>query len=157
MKDDEIRRAALRALIASRYGGIANHFANKVGKPASQINDMLASPPRKSFGAKIGRQFANTLGLDPLYFERAENAGTIPAANPVTEELEAPKKPSLAEKQDSGEKPGLLVIEQTKARYDFLSEEEMELISAWRNCNPQQREMIRLIVDQVAKNVEKTA
>ncbi len=51
----DIRRAVLRSLIDSRFNGVARQLALCVGRSEGQINDMLASPPRKSFGEKIAR------------------------------------------------------------------------------------------------------
>ncbi len=56
MNIQNIRRANLRALIQRQYHGVARHFSLAVDKPEGQINDMLADPPRKSFGERVARQ-----------------------------------------------------------------------------------------------------
>ena len=73
MTDANIRREVLRNLIATAYEK-PQRFADAVSKPASQINDMLADPPRKTFGDKIARQFEKKLGLPTFFFEDAANA-----------------------------------------------------------------------------------
>lgn len=59
----DIRRKALRKLIAERFGGVARQMAIACKKPEGQINDMLSTPPRKSFGEKVARQIEQALGL----------------------------------------------------------------------------------------------
>ena len=70
MATASIRRDVLRALITKQYGGIARQFAIAAKKPAGQINDMLATPPRKSFGEKVARQIEKELGLIDGYFDQ---------------------------------------------------------------------------------------
>ncbi len=59
----DVRRKALRKLIAERFGGVARQMAIACKKPEGQINDMLSTPPRKSFGEKVARQIEQALGL----------------------------------------------------------------------------------------------
>lgn len=59
----DVRRKALRKLIAERFGGVARQMAIACKKPEWQINDMLSTPPRKSFGEKVARQIEQALGL----------------------------------------------------------------------------------------------
>lgn len=75
----------------------------------------------------------------------------------ATGKLAAGEKLPWEEDQDLEKKRELLVVEQPQAKCDPLSAEEIDLISAWRNCNQEQREMFRLLVSQVAKNAEKAA
>jgi hypothetical protein len=72
MDISEVRRVALRRLIANRYEGVSRHLALASGKPERQINDMLSSPPRKSFGEKVARNLEQSLGLPPLFLDRIE-------------------------------------------------------------------------------------
>ena len=137
MKEDEIRRAALRRLIADRYAGITNNFATEVDKPASQINDMLATPPRKSFGEKIARQFEKKIGLPRFFFERTETVS-----------------PDCRENKSHSH---VLAMEIPQLSYNTLNNDEQALIVAWRNCNQDQRDMFRLLVSQVAKNFLRAA
>lgn len=65
MTESEIRCAVLRNLIDKSFNNTQLRFANRVEKPARQIADMLAIPPRKSFGHKIAREFEKKLELDP--------------------------------------------------------------------------------------------
>lgn len=50
--DAEVRRAVLRALV--ERDGLAV-VARRMGRPDRQINDMISTPPRKSFGEKVAR------------------------------------------------------------------------------------------------------
>lgn len=66
--DENSRLKATRArntidLIRHRFGGNYAAFARKVERSPSQINDMLADPPRKPFGEKLARSFEKQLGL----------------------------------------------------------------------------------------------
>lgn len=66
--DENSRQKATRAqntidLIKHRFGGNYAAFARKVERSPSQINDMLADPPRKPFGEKLARSFEKQLGL----------------------------------------------------------------------------------------------
>lgn len=56
MDIQETRRRVLRELIKTRNNGVVRQFASEIGKPDGQINDMLATPPRKSFGERVARQ-----------------------------------------------------------------------------------------------------
>lgn len=69
----DIRRAVLRSLIDSRFNGVARQLALCVGRSEGQINDMLASPPRKSFGEKIARSMEAALDLATGYLDDARN------------------------------------------------------------------------------------
>lgn len=69
----DIRRTVLRSLIASRFNGVARQLALCVGRSEGQINDMLASPPRKSFGEKIARSMEAALELAPGYLDDDRN------------------------------------------------------------------------------------
>ena len=88
MAPDEIRRAALKELIRTRYKGVARHLALDAGKPDGQINDMISNPPRKSFGEKVARQLEKRLDLPPGYFDRLghgyDSANPPAAAEPNT-------------------------------------------------------------------------
>lgn len=66
----DVRRQALRRLIATTFGGVARQMALACQKPERQINDMLATPPRKSFGEKVARNIEESLGLPPLYLDQ---------------------------------------------------------------------------------------
>lgn len=70
----EIRRAVLRELIKTQFDGVARQLAIAAKKPEGQINDMLSSPPRKSFGEKVARQIEVELKLAPGYFDQPSNA-----------------------------------------------------------------------------------
>lgn len=74
MDNAEVRRMALRRLIATTYGGVARQMALASGKPERQINDMLATPPRKSFGERVARQIENSLGLPPQSLDQPAEA-----------------------------------------------------------------------------------
>lgn len=56
-----IRRENLAALIEA-YGGTTS-LGDRVGKSPSQLGDMIAEPPRKSFGEKVARDIEEKLGL----------------------------------------------------------------------------------------------
>lgn len=73
MTSADTRRAVLRELIRTKFGGVARQLAIAAGKPEGQINDMLANPPRKAFGEKVARQLEQRLGLDPGYFDLPAN------------------------------------------------------------------------------------
>lgn len=70
----DVRREALRNLIANEYGGVVRQFAKAAGKPDGQINDMLSDPPRKSFGEKVARGLEAAVGL-PSGFLDAPRCG----------------------------------------------------------------------------------
>ena len=65
-----IRREALRDLIKHRYDGVARQLAIAAKKPAGQINYMLSTPPRKTFGEKVARQIEHEMGLEPGYLDK---------------------------------------------------------------------------------------
>ncbi len=57
-----LRRKALRTLIDDgRWAGNVTAFAKEVGKPQSQVQDMLDG--RKAFGEKVARQLESKAGL----------------------------------------------------------------------------------------------
>lgn len=72
MKLDDVemtaRRDRLRKHIDERYGGNVSAYARAVNRQPQQITDMLAEPPRKSFGEKIARALAIAEGIDPDFF-----------------------------------------------------------------------------------------
>lgn len=80
MANADSRRAVLRELIRTRYHGVARHLALAAGKPEGQINDMLSSPPRKSFGEKVARQMEEKLNLPAGYFDQPEGRQTSEAS-----------------------------------------------------------------------------
>lgn len=87
--DENSRQRATRAkntidLIKHRFGGNYAAFARKVERSPSQINDMLADPPRKPFGEKLARSFEKQLGLAH---------GTLDLEHPFPPELREPEGP----------------------------------------------------------------
>lgn len=86
------------ALIKSRFHGNNSAFARAVDRSASQINDMLAEPPRKPYGEKLARAFEVKLGLPPHTLdsentpppiaaeERKQYAAHLHAPLPVSDE-----------------------------------------------------------------------
>lgn len=66
----DIRRQRLRDLIRERYSNTARQLAVDAKKPESQINDMLANPPRKSFGERVARDLEQRLGLSNGFFDK---------------------------------------------------------------------------------------
>lgn len=58
------RRAELKKIVDHLGLSVV---ATKTGKPASQINDMIAG--RKSFGEQVARELEQKLGLAPLQFD----------------------------------------------------------------------------------------
>lgn len=71
MKINEIRRLRLRQVIDSApFNGSAAEFSRAVGKPERQINDMLSTPPRKSFGEKVASAMCEKLGKSTDYFDK---------------------------------------------------------------------------------------
>jgi hypothetical protein len=59
------RRTALRAYLHKECGGVEAELARRIGRSPSQVADMLAEPPRKSFGEKIARDIEKRLRLPP--------------------------------------------------------------------------------------------
>lgn len=74
MNTQDIRRAVLRTLIDRDFDGVSRRLALHLGKPDGQINDMLATPARKSFGERIARSIENTYPLPTGYLDQIENA-----------------------------------------------------------------------------------
>lgn len=137
------RRARLRELINTCFGGkdvyLLNHIEKRTGKRPNQgeISAIQKDNGSKSFGDKKAKVLTEQIGLDRFWF-----------AKPLGSELSV--SPQL----------GVLVsprVEQPFISYNQLSSDEQELVIAWRNCNHDQREMFRLLVDQVAKNATKAA
>lgn len=89
----DVRRGVLRAIITHRFGGVARQCALAIGKPEGQINDMLSTPPRKSFGEKIARQFEQLLDLQNGYFDDPKNC--IPEIPGSTSGEQNAKEPSI--------------------------------------------------------------
>ena len=81
MNTPDIRRAVLRTLIDRDFGGVARRLALHLGKPDGQINDMLADPPRKSFGERIARAIEDAYPLPLGYLDQAINATPANQAN----------------------------------------------------------------------------
>lgn len=73
MDIQSIRRAVLRTLIGTHHSS-TRQFAIHINKPDGQINDMLANPPRKSFGERIARAIENKYPLPPGFFDDITNA-----------------------------------------------------------------------------------
>jgi len=78
MNISDVRRQAFRRLIDEAYGGVARQLALACKKPEGQINDMLSSPPRKSFGEKIAREIERNLGLPGLHLDQTTEAEERP-------------------------------------------------------------------------------
>lgn len=77
----DTRRTVLRSLIEREFGGVARRLALRLEKPEGQINDMLANPPRKSFGERIARAMEDKLELPQGYFDQPSNTTTVLEAN----------------------------------------------------------------------------
>lgn len=92
MSTSETRRAVLRELIRSRFDGVARQLAIAAGKPEGQINDMLSTPPRKSFGEKVARQLEQKLGLQSGYFDQPSNSVSAGKVAPFVAQQSAPYK-----------------------------------------------------------------
>lgn len=99
MEDDDIRRKVLRALIKAEFNDTANQYAIAVEKPPGQINDMLATPPRKAFGARVARSMEKKLGLPRLFFEDLNNAKALDEYSKVNgdEKISTPPKNNACE------------------------------------------------------------
>ena len=74
MDTQDIRRAVLRALIKRNHNNVVRQFAAAIQKPDGQINDMLSTPPRKSFGERVARAIEKSYNLDPGYLDSLENS-----------------------------------------------------------------------------------
>lgn len=138
MTDDDIRRAVLRTLIKRRFNDISNQFAVAVSKPPGQINDMLSTPARKSFGVRIARQFENTLGLGRFFFEDIKNAeagGTYSQISAVTD----------------------LGVNEPVVSYSDLNDDEQTLINGYRNAPEEVRRHLVGSVIEYVKTLVKTA
>lgn len=131
MTENDIRRAVLRAVIKTMFDNVPNQFATAIGKPPGQINDMLSTPPRKSFGAKIARQIEEKIGLEKYYLDNISNVGGTPAYNQ--------------------ERPTPLVANQDRVEYQTLTDAERELIIGFRNAP---EEVKRHLVKSVAEYVK---
>lgn len=138
MDEADIRRSVLRTLIDQRFDGVDNQFAIAVGKPAGQINDMLAKPPRKSFGSRIAREFENKLNLGKFYFEDLANAchGNV---------AKYESGPSSSAPQGVAEEV---------ADYLSLTSEERELLNGFRNAPDEVR---RHLVNSVREYIRNRA
>lgn len=90
MSTPETRRSVLRELIRSRFDGVARQLALAAKKPEGQINDMLSSPPRKSFGEKVARQMETKLGLPSGYFDQPANSVAAGKVAPFAAQQSAP-------------------------------------------------------------------
>lgn len=121
MTDDDIRREVLRALIKARFNDTPNQFAVAADKPPGQINDMLAKPPRKAFGARIARELENKLGLDRLFFEDINNKNRLTnySLNDMSTYIPANQAP---------------------ADYSLLNGDEKILLDGFRAAGPERRE-----------------
>ena len=75
MREQEIRRANLRAYMERECGGSPTELAVRTGKKVNQIQDMLAG--RKSFGEKVAREIEDALGMDPKALD-LERATSVP-------------------------------------------------------------------------------
>lgn len=88
--DAEVRRSVLAALVER---DTLARVAERMGKPASQIKDMISTPPRKSFGEKVARAMEDHYcatwdkTAPPRFLESPEWLSGRPAAA----ENEAPK------------------------------------------------------------------
>lgn len=116
MEDSDVRRAVLRELIRRDFNDTPNQFAVAIRKPPGQINDMLSTPPRKAFGARIARQIENELGLDRLFFEDLKNADSTHVY----------VKPTAVANVTPASEP--------VADYQTLSAEERDLLNGFRNA-----------------------
>lgn len=68
MKDQELRRANLRRLIAERFDRNASAFARAVERSQSQISDLLAG--RKPFGEKFARAVEAKIGVSTGWLDQ---------------------------------------------------------------------------------------
>lgn len=114
MNTPDIRRAVLRTLINRDFEGISRRLALHLGKPDGQINDMLATPPRKSFGERIARTIEDLYPLPPGYLDQIENVIVIDTPNTALK-LQEPEPPTYARPQKYS-KQALAVA----AYYDML-------------------------------------
>lgn len=100
MDTADIRREVLRTIIDREFDGVARRLASHVQKPDGQINDMLATPPRKSFGEKIARYIESQCGLARGYLDDPGNiagAGDQAPATAVNEPVaQYVKQPRLS-------------------------------------------------------------
>lgn len=93
MDIQHIRRAVLRTLISTHHPS-TRQFAIHIKKPDGQINDMLADPPRKSFGERIARAIEKAYPLPPGFLDNIDNASR--------EQLNASLAKSQAAKEPNG-------------------------------------------------------
>mgnify|MGYP006914143939 FL=1 len=127
MDISDVRRRALRRLIETKCGGVSRQLALACNKPERQINDMLSSPPRKSFGEKVARGMEAALGLPPLYFDQESNTqGSAPA--PVAMPVAMPDAAYPAESLQAYSPPTVA----QEARLYGLEPEERELLDGYR-------------------------
>jgi len=131
MATAESRRARLRELIRTKYNGVARQFALAAGKPEGQINDMLSTPPRKSFGEKVARAMEEKAGLPDGYFD---THGLAAPAFQVSE---------LAPPDYSAKKTT-----------PPFSEEEQMLVAGYRVANPERQQIIRDLAKQALEFFE---
>lgn len=65
MAYQEIRRANLRVLIATKFRDNQSSLAKRIGKTGSYINDLVREGSSKSFGEKAARDIESKVGLLP--------------------------------------------------------------------------------------------
>lgn len=70
-----VRRQRLREWIKDNHKSVVLQFAQTVGKPQSQMADMLDG--RKSFGEKVARQLEKLARMPPLWLDMDPTGGGV--------------------------------------------------------------------------------
>ena len=104
MDIQETRRRVLRELIKTRNNGVVRQFASEIGKPDGQINDMLATPPRKSFGERVARQIESLAKVATKTVSRFDYAASQVARQAGCKTNDNPARETLIFSCSNGEK-----------------------------------------------------
>jgi hypothetical protein len=68
MTTADTRRRALRALIATRFGGVQSRFGSAVGRQSDYVSRLVTG--KKHLGERLARDIERILGLDPGHLDR---------------------------------------------------------------------------------------